>query len=87
MLSRALSHLYVLLPVLDGRKHYWVSGDEVDKLVRAGGDWLAAHPERELVLRRALAGQRRLVDDAVARLAELDDQPPAERRGRRRVRR
>ena len=78
VLSRALSHLYVLLPVLDGRKHYWVSGDEVDKLVRAGGDWLSAHPERELVLRRALAGQRRLVDDAVARLTELDDQSPAE---------
>src|SRR6185436_3541816 len=67
VLSRALSHLYVLLPVLDGRKHYWV-----------GGDWLTAHPERELVLRRALAGQRGLVDDAVARLDELDDLPPTE---------
>ncbi|RNL82711.1 3' terminal RNA ribose 2'-O-methyltransferase Hen1 [Halostreptopolyspora alba] len=33
----ALSHLYVLLPVLDGAKHYWVTDEEVDKLLRAGG--------------------------------------------------
>ncbi len=78
VLSHALSHLYVLLPVLDGGKHYWVTRDEVDKIVRAGGEWLAAHPLRDTVLRRALAGQRRYVDDAVARLTELDDQPPAE---------
>ena len=71
----ALSHLYVLLPVLDGGKHYWVSEDEIDKLVRAGGDWLAGHPLRETILRRALAHQRRLVDDATARLTELDDRP------------
>ncbi|MCK9870879.1 3' terminal RNA ribose 2'-O-methyltransferase Hen1 [Nocardiopsis dassonvillei] len=36
-LSEALSHLYVLLPVLDGNKHYWVDRSEVDKLLRAGG--------------------------------------------------
>ena len=41
-LAEALNHLYVMLPVLDDAKHYWVSTDEVDKLVRAGGDWLAA---------------------------------------------
>ena len=57
------------------RKHYWVSADEVDKLVRAGGDWLAAHPERELITAPCLAQPARLVDDAVARLAELDDLP------------
>ena len=45
-LADALNHLYVLLPVLDDAKHYWVSADEVDKLVRAGGGWLAAHPEK-----------------------------------------
>jgi 3' terminal RNA ribose 2'-O-methyltransferase Hen1 len=74
----ALSHLYVLLPVLDGGKHYWVSQDEIDKLLRTGGDWLAGHPLRETILRRALAHQRRLVDDATARLTELDDRPPPE---------
>jgi 3' terminal RNA ribose 2'-O-methyltransferase Hen1 len=74
-LQDALSHLYVLIPVLDGGKHYWVGDEEIDKLVRAGGDWLAAHPLRETILRRALAHQRRLVDDATARLLASDDEP------------
>ncbi len=36
-LDQALTQLYVLLPVLDDAKHYWVTEDEVDKLVRAAG--------------------------------------------------
>lgn len=69
----ALSHLYVLLPVLDAAKHYWVGPDEVDKLVRAGGAWLAAHPAREEIARRYLAHRRTLAESAIARLAEVDD--------------
>ena len=75
-LADALNHLYVLLPVLDDAKHYWVSTDEVDKLVRAGGDWLAGHPEKELITRRYLAHKRELTRDALARLAEVDDAEP-----------
>ncbi|WP_306370564.1 3' terminal RNA ribose 2'-O-methyltransferase Hen1 [Nocardiopsis sp. CC223A] len=37
VLSEALSHLYVLLPAMDGSKHYWVDRGEIDKLLRAGG--------------------------------------------------
>jgi len=72
----ALTQLYVLLPVLDDSKHYWVSTDEVDKLLRAGGTWLSGHPERELITRRYLRHRRALVQDAVSRLAELDDVVP-----------
>jgi 3' terminal RNA ribose 2'-O-methyltransferase Hen1 len=72
VLADALSHLYVLLPVLADDKHYWVGTDEVDKLLRAGGRWLAGHPERELITARALAHQRTLVGDATARLLALD---------------
>lgn len=75
-LDAALSHLYVLLPVLDGAKHYWVGTDEVEKLVRSGGSWLRSHPERELITRRYLAHQREYVVDATARLAALDDPVP-----------
>ncbi len=75
-LAEALSHLYVLLPVLDSSKHYWVSDDEVEKLVRAAGAWLPGHPARELITWRYLAHQRDLVATAVARLAEVDDLPP-----------
>ncbi|MFE9580358.1 3' terminal RNA ribose 2'-O-methyltransferase Hen1 [Nocardia sp. NPDC006044] len=75
-LGDALSHLYVLLPVLDGAKHYWVAGDEVDKLIRAGGGWLAEHPERGWITRRYLARRHSLVRTALARLAELDEVEP-----------
>jgi len=75
-LADALNHLYVLLPVLDDAKHYWVSPDEVDKLIRAGGGWLAGHPERELISRRYLAHRSLLARDALARLAEVDDTEP-----------
>ncbi|PRY00042.1 3' terminal RNA ribose 2'-O-methyltransferase Hen1 [Allonocardiopsis opalescens] len=77
-LAEALSHLYVLLPVLDGTKHYWVAADEVDKLVRSGEGWLAAHPERAAITRRYLARRGHLFRAAMARLAEVDD-APAER--------
>jgi 3' terminal RNA ribose 2'-O-methyltransferase Hen1 len=72
-LADALSHLYVLLPVLDGAKHYWVDADEVDKLLRAGGEWLVAHPERELITKRYLAHRGSFVRTALERLAEADD--------------
>jgi 3' terminal RNA ribose 2'-O-methyltransferase Hen1 len=75
-LADALNHIYVLLPVLDDAKHYWVSTDEVDKLLRAGEGWLHTHPARDLITRRYLAHQRRLVSSAVDRLAEIDDAEP-----------
>jgi len=75
-LRQLLSHLYVLVPVLDNDKHYWVSDDEVDKLMRHGEGWLATHPERETISRRYLKHQRSLVDDALARLSDEDDPAP-----------
>ncbi|MFX0538428.1 3' terminal RNA ribose 2'-O-methyltransferase Hen1 [Ornithinimicrobium sp. Y1847] len=72
-LADALSHLYVLLPVLDDAKHYWVGPDEVDKLMRRGEGWLAGHPEREFITRRYVGVQRDYVEDALSRLAELDE--------------
>jgi 3' terminal RNA ribose 2'-O-methyltransferase Hen1 len=77
-LADALNHLYVLLPVLDDAKHYWVSTEEVDKLIRAGGDWLARHPEKELITRRYLSHRKKLTRSALARLAETDDTEPEE---------
>jgi 3' terminal RNA ribose 2'-O-methyltransferase Hen1 len=69
-LSDALNHLYVLLPVLDDAKHYWVALDEVDKLLRAGEGWLAGHPERGLIARRYLAHRRSFAEAALNRLVE-----------------
>jgi 3' terminal RNA ribose 2'-O-methyltransferase Hen1 len=70
-LADALNQLYVLLPVFDDAKHYWVSPAEVDKLIRAGGGWLAGHPERALITHRYLAHSRALALAASARLDAL----------------
>ena len=69
----AINHLYVGLPVLDDGKHYWVSNEEIDKLLRAGEGWLADHPERDLITRRYLAHKGSFARQALARLAEVDD--------------
>ncbi len=73
-LSELLNHLYVLIPVLDDDKHYWVGEDEVEKLLRHGAAWLAAHPERELIVQRYLRYQHGLTRQALARLLEEDQQ-------------
>jgi 3' terminal RNA ribose 2'-O-methyltransferase Hen1 len=69
-LAELLTHLYVLLPVLDDEKHYWVDDSEIDKLLRRGEGWLASHPERELIARRYLKNQASLFHPALARLEE-----------------
>ncbi|GAA2652380.1 3' terminal RNA ribose 2'-O-methyltransferase Hen1 [Paractinoplanes durhamensis] len=67
-LADALNHLYVLLPVLDDAKHYWVAPDEIEKLLRSGEGWLAGHPEKVLIARRYLAHRRHLAESALSRL-------------------
>jgi 3' terminal RNA ribose 2'-O-methyltransferase Hen1 len=69
-LSEALRHLYVLLPVLDGGKHYWVASDEIEKLLTKGQGWLAGHPEQRLISFRYLRKQRSLAEEALARLSD-----------------
>jgi 3' terminal RNA ribose 2'-O-methyltransferase Hen1 len=75
-LRQLLSHLYVLIPVLDNDKHYWVGDDEVDKLLKHGEGWLAAHPEREAITRRYLKHRRSLVNDALERLVGEENPDP-----------
>jgi 3' terminal RNA ribose 2'-O-methyltransferase Hen1 len=75
-LREALEHLYVLLPVLDDDKHYWAGSDEVDKLLRRGGEWLAGHPDRDLITRRYLRHDRRLTTDALRRLTAEEGADP-----------
>jgi 3' terminal RNA ribose 2'-O-methyltransferase Hen1 len=78
-LADLLSHLYVLVPVLDNDKHYWVGDDEVDKLMRHGEGWLATHPCRDEITRRYLKHQSGLTRAALARLIEAG--PAAEANG------
>lgn len=73
-----LTHLYVLLPVLDDDKHYWVGEDELEKLLARGEGWLPTHPQREQIVDRYLKHRRRLVREALARLVADDDTDPDE---------
>jgi 3' terminal RNA ribose 2'-O-methyltransferase Hen1 len=69
-LADLLEHLYVLIPVLDLKKHYYIDAAEIEKLLAKGGAWLPAHPERDLIARRYLRRRRALATEAIARLAE-----------------
>lgn len=71
-LSELLTHLYVLIPVLDDEKHYWVDEAEIEKLLKHGENWLAAHPEHESIVRRYLKHLRPLTNQALAQLCDID---------------
>ena len=51
-LAELLNHVYVLLPVADNRKHYWIGEAEVDKVLARGAGWLEDHPRKDLIVRR-----------------------------------
>jgi 3' terminal RNA ribose 2'-O-methyltransferase Hen1 len=67
-----LTHLYVLIPALDNDKHYFVSKDEIEKLLEKGGDWLKQHPEREQIIRRYLINLGSLSRQALRQITEGD---------------
>ncbi len=82
-LSELLTHLYVLVPVLDNQKHYFIGRDEVEKLLRKGKGWLRDHPERDMIARRYLKHRSSLAQEALVRLAEeelvpTEDPAPAQ---------
>lgn len=88
-LRQMLTHLYVLIPVLDNEKHYWVGDDEVEKLLRRGEGWLAGHPERDAITSRYLKFRRSLINDALEHLmvqedptADQEEQAHAEEEGK-----
>ena len=68
LLRDLLTHLYVLVPVLDDAKHYFVDEREIEKLLSRGEPWLGSHLERDLIVDRYLKHQRRLRDEALDRL-------------------
>lgn len=79
-LKDLLTHLYVLIPVLDSEKHYWVGQDEIEKLLKRGEGWLQSHPERELIVKRYLRHQKRLATEALERLIGEEEPSPEEQK-------
>ncbi len=72
-LQDLLGHLYVLVPVLDNAKHYWVSQDEIDKLLRHGEGWLSSHPAKNAIVRRYFKRRWSLAREALAKLVEEEE--------------
>ena len=77
-LQETLRQLCVLLPALDGKKHYWMAKDEIDKLLRAGEGWLDDHPDKEAIVSRYLTKRPALLKQAMERLPATDQEPPPE---------
>ena len=65
-LSELLNHIYVLIPVFDKQKHYYIQEDEIRKLLSHGEGWLATHPCREKIAQRYFYSRhsyaRRVID-------------------------
>ena len=77
-LADLLAHLYVLIPVLDDDKHYFVGEGEVEKLLAKGEGWLSAHPEKDLIVRRYLKYRRSLQQSALTQLVTDAPDPIAQ---------
>ena len=68
-LQELLSHLYVLIPVLDNSRHSWVSQNDIEILMQKGQGWLEQHPERDWITRRFLRNIKTIANEAILRLA------------------
>lgn len=68
-----LNHLYVLIPVFDKQKHYWMSDDEVEKLLRHGESWLSSHPEMKLITHRYFYKKKGLANRAIEQLLDTEE--------------
>lgn len=53
-LQQMLRQLYILIPVLDNYKHYYINEDEIERLRRYGEGWLSTHPQHDLMIKRSL---------------------------------
>lgn len=65
-----LNHLYVLIPLFDGNKHYYIDDSEVEKLLSHGGEWLKKHPYREAIVRDSFKNIRSITEMALTRLSD-----------------
>jgi len=74
-LRDVLSHLYVLVPVLDNAKHWFIDKEAIEKLLAKGEGWLPQHPAKTLITTRALKHRRALVHAALERLADEEPEP------------
>lgn len=73
-LSDLLNHLYVLIPVFDKQKHYYMSEDEIDKLLRHGKGWISSHPKKNQIIHRYFDMKRSYANKTIAKLLEMESE-------------
>lgn len=73
-LQTLLRHLYILIPALDNKKHYYVGTEEVDKLINKAQSWLEGHPAMRQITRRYLKHRSSLAMQAIEQLSSKEDQ-------------
>jgi len=76
-LKDLLNHLYVLIPVFDTQKHYYISNEEIEKLLTHGEGWLNEHPQMKYITKRYFGRRRGLVSKALEKLIECELEPEA----------
>lgn len=67
-LSDLLNQLYVLIPVFDMKRHYYVGEEEIQKLLKHGSGWLKDHPEKTRIVRRYFPMAKSYASEALNRL-------------------
>lgn len=72
-LSELLNHIYVLIPVFDRQKHYYISEDEIEKLLKHGEGWLAEHPYKEKIAYRYFSAKKSYARKAIDILLDDED--------------
>ena len=72
-LSDLLNHLYVLIPVFDAAKHYYITENEIDKLLKHGSGWLDNHPMKEKIIRRYFVKVRSYAKDAIEQMSMTEE--------------
>lgn len=61
-LQKALQQLFVLIPVMDDYKHFFIDEAEKERIERYGKGWLDTHPLKAFILKKALRF-RHLLDE------------------------
>ncbi|WP_028510240.1 3' terminal RNA ribose 2'-O-methyltransferase Hen1 [Ruminococcus sp. NK3A76] len=75
-LSELLNHIFVLIPVFDKQKHYYIQEEEIKKLLSHGEGWLGTHPQKQKIVNRYFYAKRSFARRAIGKLN--DDIPEAE---------
>jgi 3' terminal RNA ribose 2'-O-methyltransferase Hen1 len=72
-LKELLNQLYVFILATDNDRHYWISRNDIDVLLRRGEGWLDQHPEKEWITRRFFKNLRSLANQALLRLTNEEE--------------